>query len=200
MLKENLFGLMLFFSSFIHVSAYAALYIATNTDLDSINIHEDIDLNFEDIPSTLNNNASKPTPVKVKDWIETEKGIKEDSIEENIDLNALSGNGIDKDGYQIPQNAQRAPTPIIDFDLKQFFPTAAMTANITNKTVILSVQIDETGTLKSAKIVSSKIGYGFEEAAIKIIHKAKFLPGYAKGKPVKMTHRIPIHFTLDESE
>jgi len=33
---------------------------------------------------------------------------------------------------------------------------------------------------------------------MKIIRLAKFTPGYVGGKPVKMAHRIPINFTLDE--
>ena len=45
-------------------------------------------------------------------------------------------------------NGDKVPTPIIDFDLKQFFPAAAKAANITEKTVVILVQIDETGQLK----------------------------------------------------
>lgn len=122
----------------------------------------------------------------------------DDPIDDDINVNAVSGNGTDKDGYLFSFNGDKVPTPIIDFDLKQFFPAAAKAANITEKTVVVLVQIDETGALKSAKIASGKAGYGFDEAAIKIINLARFSPGYIAGKPVKMSHRVPINFTLDE--
>lgn len=198
MYKKNLFGIMLFFSTFIHVSVYAAFYIVTNTEVDYESIREDIDVNLENNPSALQNKIANPPPIIKKDWIENEDGNKEDTAEEDINLNAISGNGSNKDGYILTQNVDKVPTPIIDFDLKQFFPTAAKAANITNKIVVVLVFIDEKGALQDAKVVSGEAGYGFDEAALKIIHLARYTPGYVKGKPVKMSHRIPIHFTLDD--
>ncbi|HMV41939.1 MAG TPA: energy transducer TonB [Leptospiraceae bacterium] len=192
---------MLFLSIFIHFSVYAAYYISTIINIeevDSDNIKQDMDVNFEEIPPELIGGTSSPAPVEKSEWVEGSNKNADDPIDEDISVNAVSGNGTDKDGYLFSFNGDKVPTPIIDFDLKQFFPAAAKAANITDKTVVVLVQIDETGALKSAKIASGKAGYGFDEAAIKIINMARFSPGYVKGKPVKMSHRVPINFTLDE--
>ncbi len=200
-IKNNLFGTMLFLSIFLHFSVYAAYYISTiiePEEIDSDSIKQDVDVNFEEIPPELIGGTSSPAPVEKQEWVEGKKETGDDPIMEDINVNAVSGNGTDKDGYLFSFNGDKVPTPIIDFDLKQFFPAAAKAANITEKTVVILVQIDETGALKSAKIASGKAGYGFDEAAIKIINLARFSPGYVAGKPVKMSHRVPINFTLDE--
>lgn len=200
-IKNNLFGTMLFLSIFLHFSVYAAYYISTiiePEEIDSDSIKQDVDVNFEEIPPELIGGTSSPAPVEKQEWVEGKKETGDDPIMEDINVNAVSGNGTDKDGYLFSFNGDKVPTPIIDFDLKQFFPAAAKSANITEKTVVILVQIDETGALKSAKIASGKAGYGFDEAAIKIINMARFSPGYVAGKPVKMSHRVPINFTLDE--
>jgi periplasmic protein TonB len=199
---RNLFGIMLFFSLSLHATALASYYIATHvtpedTIFDSSEIVQDVDL-IEEIPPELIGGTSSPAPVEKQDWVEGKKDTGDDPIEDDINENALSGNGTDKDGFLYSYNGDKVPTPIIDFDLRQFFPDAAKQANITDKVVVLLVQIDESGKLVNAKIVSGKAGYGFDEAAIRIIQLAKFTPGYVSGKPVKMAHRIPINFTLDE--
>lgn len=200
---RHLFSLTLLLSLSLHGGAYASYYIATHrteeeTIIDSSSIEQDVDL-IEEIPPELIGGTSSPAPVEKQDWVEGKKdSTTDDPITDDINENALSGNGTDKDGYLYSYNGDRVPTPIIDFDLRQFFPDAAKQANITDKVVVLLVQIDETGKLVNAKIVSGKAGYGFDEAAIRIIQLAKFTPGYVSGKPVKMAHRIPINFTLDE--
>ena len=200
-IKNNLFATMLSFSIFLHFSVYAAYYISTiiePEEIDSSSIKQDVDVNFEEIPPELIGGTSSPAPVEKSEWVEGKKDSGDDPMEDDINVNAVSGNGTDKDGYLFSFNGDKVPTPIIDFDLKQFFPAAAKAANITDQTVVVLVQIDETGALKSAKIASGKAGYGFDEAAIKIINLARFSPGYVAGKPVKMSHRVPINFTLDE--
>ena len=185
-IKNNLFGTMLFLSVFLHFSVYAAYYISTiiePEEIDSDSIKQDVDVNFEEIPPELIGGTSSPAPVEKQEWVEGKKETGDDPIMEDINVNAVSGNGTDKDGYLFSFNGDKVPTPIIDFDLKQFFPAAAKSANITEKTVVILVQIDETGALKSAKIASGKAGYGFDEAAIKIINMARFSPGYVAGKP-----------------
>lgn len=200
-IKNNLFSTMLSFSIFLHFSVYAAYYISTHIEpeeYDSSAIKQEVDVNFEEIPPELIGGTSSPAPVEKQDWVEGKKESGDDPIMDDINVNAVSGNGTDKDGYLFSFNGDKVPTPIIDFDLKQFFPPAAKAANITDQTVVVLVQIDETGALKSAKIASGKAGYGFDEAALKIINLARFSPGYVAGKPVKMSHRVPINFTLDE--
>ncbi|MCB1157432.1 MAG: energy transducer TonB [Leptospiraceae bacterium] len=206
---KYLFALSLSFSALLHGASYASYYIATHTKkksddkiIDSKDIKPmDLDVDITEIPPELinpNPAASNPAPVEKNEWVEGKKQTGTDPSNEDINLNAVSGDGTDKDGYLYSFNGDKVPTPIVDFDLKQYFPEAAKAANITDKTLVVLVQIDEKGNLMTAKIVSGKAGYGFDEAAIKIIKRARFLPGYVKGKPVKMAHRLPITFTLDE--
>jgi len=137
--------------------------------------------------------------IQLQKWIEVKDQNNETSIYEDIDPSAISAaNKTDKDGYLYSFNADKVPHPIIDCDLKQFFPQEAKKANIRSQTVVVMVQIDEIGAIKGVKIVSKKSDYGFDEAAIRIINLAKFTPGYVSGRPAKMAHRVPINFTLEE--
>lgn len=166
--------------------------------VDSSTINQEVDL-VEEIPPELIGGKSSPAPVEKTEWVEGKKDTKtDDPIDDDINENAVSGNGTDKDGYLYSFNGDRVPTPIIDFKLRDFFPKAAADAGIAEKLVVVLVQIDENGNLMSSKIVSGKAGYGFDEAALKIIKLARFTPGYLNGKPVKMAHRVSINFTLDE--
>ncbi len=136
--------------------------------------------------------------IQLQEWIEVKDLNNETSIYEDIDPTAISDNRTDKDGYLFSFYGDKTPQPIVDFDLKQFFPQEAKKADIRFQTVVVLAQIDEMGNLKSAKVVSGKAGYGFDEAAIKIVNLARFTPGYVGETPVKMSHRVPINFTLDE--
>ena len=42
------------------------------------------------------------------------------------------------------------------------------------------------------------IGDGFNDAAMKVIHRARFSPGYKAGHPVKMAHYMPVNFVLEQ--
>lgn len=197
--RKDLFKLTLSGSIFIHLLVvglyYASRYI---TPVDSENIvFENVEIDFQDIPPELIGSSSSPAPVEKQEWVEGKKKDGKDPIDDDININKISGNGTDKDGYLFSFNGDKPPTPIIDFDLKQFFPEAAKAANITTKVVVLVVQVDDHGKLISAKIVSGKAGYGFDEAAMKIIQMIRFSPGYISGRPVKMSHRMPIYFSLE---
>ena len=198
-----LFPLVLLFSILLHFSVYWMYYLSQYQEapeevVDSSTINQEVDL-VEEIPPELIGGKSSPAPVEKTEWVEGKKDTKtDDPIDDDINENAVSGNGTDKDGYLYSFNGDRVPTPIIDFKLRDFFPKAAADAGIAEKLVVVLVQIDENGNLMSSKIVSGKAGYGFDEAALKIIKLARFTPGYLNGKPVKMAHRVSINFTLDE--
>ena len=125
------------------------------------------------------------------------KNVKSDP--RNSSLEELES-GKDKDGYLFSFHGDSTPSPIVDFDLKDYFPLEARKAGIKNKELIALIQVDETGKLNSAKIVSGKAGFGFDEAALKVVHRAKYNAGCLNGKPVKMVHRMQINFLLHEEE
>jgi len=198
----GLFRFCVLLSMALHLTVYGAYFIATlpgSREMSSDEIKlEAVDVDFNDIPPQLLGGESDPAPVEKQEWIEGTSKTAADPLDEELNVNALSGTGTDKEGYLYSFNGDRPPTPIIDFDLKQFFPKEARWANITQKVVVVRVQVDEKGGLVSARVVSAKAGYGFDEAAIRIVNLAKFAPGYQKGKPVKMNHRLPITFVLEE--
>lgn len=200
--KFGLFRVSLVASIGLHIFVYLIYFVLTlpsdaaYRDSDLLN---DVDVAFEEIPPELLGGTSSPAPVEKQEWIEGSNPNAEDKPDlSDLNPNQLSGNGTDKDGFLFSYNGDRPPTPIIDFDLKSYFPEAAKAANITQKTVVVMVQIDEKGQLQGAKVVSARAGYGFEEAALRILQRARFAPGYDKGKPVAMAHRLPISFDLED--
>lgn len=199
--RFGLFRASLFASVGLHVFCYLIYFILTlpsNAAFQETSM-EDMDVSFEEIPPELIGGTSSPAPVEKQEWVEgSNKDAEEKPDNSDLNPNQLSGNGTDKDGYLFSFNGDRPPTPIIDFDLKAYFPEAAKAANISQKTVVVMVQVDEHGGLQGVKIVSGRAGYGFDEAAIRIIQRARFSPGYDKGKPTRMAHRLPISFDLEE--
>jgi protein TonB len=199
LLALGLFRLCLIFSITLHGLGYAAYFIGNmpGGEVESSELKiENVEVDFEDIPPELIGGTSSPAAVEKKEWIEG-SGEGQDAPDDDVNFNALSGDGTDRDGYLYSFNGDRPPTPIIDFDLRQYFPREAKFANISSKTVVLRIQVDEAGKLKSARVVSGRAGYGFDEAAMKVIHRVRFAPGYVKGKPTKMAHELPIRFVLE---
>ena len=105
----------------------------------------------------------------------------------SLNINRISGTGTDPDGYLSSKLGDHPPIPLIDFDLNRFFPVEAKSASITRKTVVLHMQIDEDGSIKSAKISSPPSGYKFDEAVMKF---------YCKGIQYEIWNYIIIDTTI----
>lgn len=197
----ELFRLCLSISVLLHGAGYAAYLISTApgeaVSSDEIQL-KDVEVDFEDFPPELLGGTGSPAPIDKKEWIEGSGKNAPDAADDDVDFNALSGDGTDRDGYLYSFHGDRPPTPIINFDLKSYFPKEARRANITRKTVTVLIQVDEYGKLQSARIVSGRAGYGFDEAAMAIVNRARFAPGYIKGRPTKMNHRLPVTFVLED--
>lgn len=199
--KERVFHICLVGSLFIHTATYAGFRISQlrGEEVVEDSAFEDVDVSFEEIPPELIGGTSSPAPIEKQEWVEGSNKDKADEPDNaDINPNQLSGNGTDKDGYLFSFNGDKMPSAIIDFDLREYFPPQAKAANIMEKQVILLVQVNEDGSLQSAKIVSGRAGYGFDEAALKLIKRVRFSPGYVQGQPKKMAHRLPITFSLED--
>ncbi len=204
----DLFELCLTRSIILHAAAGGAYFISnmpsftTDEDelIDASKIKmKDVDVDFIDIPSSVPlGGDTNPAPVEKEEWIEGTGTDKPDAESTDIDINKLSGDGTDKDGYMFADLSDHPPVPIIDFDLNKYFPQAARSANITKKTVLLQMQVNEDGSINSAKIVSPPSGYGFDEAAMKVVARLRFRPGKISGRAVKMLLRVPITFVLED--
>jgi len=201
--RFGLFRFSIFLSFFLHFGVYASYYIATlpsESSFEDSSKLDDVELDWEEIPPELIGGTSSPAPVEKNDWVEGSNKDKNADAPDDSDINPnqLSGNGTDKDGFLFSYNGDRPPTAIINFDLRQMYPDAAKAANISSKTVVVLAQIDEKGQMQGYKIVSGRAGYGFDEAALQVMRRARFSPGYDNGKPTKMAHRFPIVFELDD--
>jgi len=205
--SAKLFFTCMFVSVMMHVAAYGSYYLVTMPDeVDSSELDiKEVDVDFEDIPPDISPamvsndlfTESNPAPVEKKEWIEGTGDNAPDAPADDDYINAISGDGTDKDGYYFSFRGDRPPIAIVDFDLRRYYPKEARKANVGNKTVVVRVQIEADGTMKGARVVSRRIGYGFEEAAITVINRVRFRPGYLAGRPTKMTHEIPIRFVLE---
>lgn len=77
------------------------------------------------------------------------------------------------------------------------YPEEALEQGIEG-TVTVNFSIDKLGMIYTPHIVSPKIGYGLEVAAMKVINKMPlWTPGRIKGKNAKTNYTLPIQFQLD---
>lgn len=205
--RTDPYVLCLIFSVTLHGVCYGAYFISNLPsfsdddsvyDADSISF-KDVDVDFIDLPPSVPlGGDSNPAPVEKEEWIEGIGTDRPDAENTDQNINRLSGDGTDADGYMFADLSDRPPEPIIDFDLNRFFPAAARSANVTRKTVVVQIQVNDDGSLKSGKIISPPSGYGFDEAAMKVLERIRFRPGKIGGRPVKMVLRLPITFVLED--
>jgi periplasmic protein TonB len=200
-LIKHLFRISLLFSIFLHFVFMSGYFISKYWPGSTITIengmeldHPDIDL---DIPPELIGGDTTPAPVEKQEWIEGTRKNGEDHKEQEINTNQISGDGTDKDGFLYSFKGDKPPMPIIDFDLRQYFPAEAKSANIKTYGVTVLIQVDENGNLITVNIISGPAPYNFNEAAIKAVKRMRFTPGYKGGQRVKMAHQLPIQFTLE---
>lgn len=103
---------------------------------------------------------------------------------------------IDK-GYVESKKLTKPPILKINFSLKDFFPSAAKEKGIKTGKSIVQIFLNKKGKLVCTSIVQKSEGYGFDEAAIQIIRKARFRPGEVNGKQVDSYVTLPVEFSLD---
>jgi TonB family protein len=76
------------------------------------------------------------------------------------------------------------------------YPQRAMD-NEAEGTVTLYFAVDEQGTIYTPTVISSKIGYGLEEEAMRVVNKMpKWNPGQIKGRNVKTRFTLPITYQI----
>ncbi|HEY1405400.1 MAG TPA: energy transducer TonB [Spirochaetota bacterium] len=200
-LVRHLFRFSLIISIALHFFIFGG-YFVTKYLHGSISLENGMDLEKADIdldiPPEMIGGDTSPAPVEKQEWIEGTKKTGPDHVEDDINTNQISGDGKDPNGFLFSFNGDVVTQIITDFDVRQYYPAAAKEANIRQYTVVVLTQIDENGKLVSAKVISGKAPYGFNEAAMKVVNRARFSPGYKSGKRIKMTHPFPINFVLDE--
>ena len=197
---KRLFRACLIFSFIFHLIFAVGYFISHGLPSSDALIENSMDLDYKDIeidiPPELIGGDSRPAPVEKQEWVEGTGKTGRDPEDKDINTNQISGDGTDKDGYLFSFKGDKVPQAIIDFDVRQYYPPAARSANIKEYAVVILLQIDENGSLITANIVSGKAPYGFNEQALKIVKRARFSPGYKDGKRVKMAHYMNLKFEL----
>lgn len=74
------------------------------------------------------------------------------------------------------------------------YPAQARRLNKTGS-VVIEADIDSKGQLVDARVIKGA-GFGFDEAALKMVTLSRFTPAYAAGKPVAVRMRFTVKFTL----
>lgn len=100
-------------------------------------------------------------------------------------------------GYKESKLLTKKPFLKIDFKLNDYFPKAAKEKGIKTGKTIAQIFINKKGKLVCTSIVQKSEGYGFDEAAIQIIRKARFRPGEINGKQVDSYVTLPVEFSQE---
>ena len=157
----------------------------------------EFDVDMLDTPLEMMGTDGSPAKIEKSEWIEGSASDKGDPAPGDEKINALSGDGTDEDGFLYSFKGDSPPVPIINFDVNYYFPDEARLAKIRSQTVIVFIQVNENGKLQGCRLSSEPAGYGFDQAALKIMRLARFRPGIVGGRPVKMNNLIAIEFKLE---
>jgi protein TonB len=77
------------------------------------------------------------------------------------------------------------------------YPQEAIDNNVEG-TVYVMFTVDENGKVANVKTTGTALGYGLEEAAIKVVEgMSSWTPGMVKGKKARVWHTIPITYKLE---
>ncbi|MCX7738597.1 MAG: energy transducer TonB [Hydrogenothermaceae bacterium] len=85
--------------------------------------------------------------------------------------------------------------PMPRFRTSPEYPKSARAKNITGY-VVLSILVDEDGSVQQVEVLESQPARVFEEASINAVKQWKFEPGRYKGKPVKTWVKQVVKFEL----
>lgn len=112
---------------------------------------------------------------------------------------SFKGNTDDSEVYTIVENQPEFPGGIAAFYKKvsenMEYPVKARKKGIEGR-VFVQFVVNELGEITDVKSVKG-IGYGCDEAALQAVKAAgPFIPGYQRGKPVKVKMVVPIIFSL----
>jgi TonB family protein len=94
-----------------------------------------------------------------------------------------------------PQGGGRSSAPILTHKTEPQYTDEARSAKLQG-TVMLQVQIDETGKVSEHITVLRSVGSGLDEKAIEAVKQWRFRPALRDGKPVAVPATIEVNFRL----
>lgn len=145
----------------------------------------------------------KPAPVPAKRTF----GINKNTLvsESASAVGVKSGNTIAKAIDNEPSDGEALPVAIDEFlvtkmprlkkEVRLPYPAQAKSQGVEG-TVILEILIDETGKVRSARLVKG-VGSGLDEAALEAIRSFEFEPAQMENKAVAVKIRYAYKFVLD---
>ncbi|GMT44594.1 MAG: cell envelope biogenesis protein TonB [bacterium] len=75
------------------------------------------------------------------------------------------------------------------------YPEQARKAKVQGR-VFINFIVEKDGSISHVKVLKG-IGYGFDKEAVKAVkNMPRWIPGYQKGKPVRVSYNLPVKFTL----
>lgn len=74
------------------------------------------------------------------------------------------------------------------------YPERALRANIQGRVYVQFI-VNERGEVEDPRIVRG-IGGGCDEEALRVVKKAKFVPGMQRGRPVRVQYNLPVVFLI----
>ena len=74
------------------------------------------------------------------------------------------------------------------------YPKMAQKAGIEGRVYVQFI-VDENGNVQNPRVTRG-IGAGCDEVALNAVRKAKFTPGFQRGKPVRVQYSLPVIFKL----
>ncbi len=113
-----------------------------------------------------------------------------------VDNIQLDDNSVLGDFGDIAIGQNKPTRPKFKYKRKPDYPKSASRAQKEGQ-VLLQVTIDENGNPQNI-VAITKLGFGFEEAAIAALQKSTFVPAMKDGKTISMTVQIPYDFTLED--
>ncbi len=141
----------------------------------------DVSLSAADGSSALDNSV-----VKYQEAANTDTIVKSDSSEKAGDEN------------RVYKKRETDETPKIVTFYPPIYPFQARARGIEGS-VILKFTVDKNGSVVKPQVVKATPEGVFEQAALDTVVKYKFKPAMKDGKPVSSVARLPISFSVDES-
>lgn len=67
--------------------------------------------------------------------------------------------------------------------------------------VVVRFAVNADSTLSEVKVVGKKVGYGFDEAAIKLVQgSGQWIPAHVEGRHIKSHLQLPVTFTITRND
>lgn len=104
----------------------------------------------------------------------------------------------DEDHFVVVENMPELIGGLASIQSEIEYPESARNAGIEGRVYVQFI-VNEEGDVEEPRVIRG-IGGGADEVALEAVKKAKFKPGYQRGKPVRVQYSLPVVFRLQGPE